>query len=250
MRPTLPYSLEETLRNAYRRAQGALYRGDRVQCPCCGGRFRAFLPFGLVRRENAKCPGCGSLERHRLLWLYLERRTEVLRAPLRLLHVAPEPLLSRKLSSLANLDYLSIDLESPRAMALMDATRLGLGDRSFDVVLCLHVLEHIPDDRAAMRELLRVLKPGAWSILQSPFEAERRETFEDWSVTSPRERERVFGQRDHVRIYGRDYVERLRAAGFEVEESGFARELSPEDAERFGVLRDEALIICRRPASA
>src|SRR5262245_23679572 len=105
MRPPLPYSVEETLRRAYRRAQGAWYRGDRVRCPCCGGRFRAFLPFGLVRRANAQCPGCGSLERHRLLWLYLERRTDVLSARLRLLHVAPEPLLGRRLSSLANLDY-------------------------------------------------------------------------------------------------------------------------------------------------
>lgn len=246
----VPALLEDAFRRAYRRARGVFHRGDRVECPCCGGRFRAFLPFGVIRRANALCPGCGALERHRLLWLYLERSTGVLTEPLRLLHLAPEPWLSSQLRRLPGLDYTSIDLESRQVMASMDATRLAFRDRCFDVVLCLHVLEHIPDDLAAMRELLRVLKPGGWGILQSPFDAERPETFEDWTVTSPRDRERIFGQRDHVRIYGRDYVARLRSAGFEVEESTFARELPAQDAERYGVLRDETLTICRRPGTS
>jgi SAM-dependent methyltransferase len=202
-----------------------------------------------VRRANALCPGCGALERHRLLWLYLERKSDVLTAALRLLHVAPEPWLSQRLRRLPRVEHVSIDLESRQVMAVMDATRLALRDGCFDVVLCLHVLEHIPDDRVAMRELRRVLKPGGWGILQSPFDPERAETFEDGTVTSPRERERVFGQKDHVRIYGRDYVVRLRTAGFEVEECELARELSPEDAERYGILRDETLMVCRRPVT-
>jgi SAM-dependent methyltransferase len=228
----------------------ALNRGNRVACPVCDGRFRHFIPGGVVRRANARCPACGSLERHRLLWLYLGRRTDLFTVNRRVLHVAPEPPLARRLSSLANLDYVSIDLESPRAMMKMDATRLAFPDRWFDLILCFHVLEHIPDDRAAMREFLRVLNPGGRAILQSPFDPARAETYEDSSVTSPEARERAFGQRDHVRIYGRDYVARLRGAGFAVEECSLARELPEEETARFGVLADETLTVCRRLTTA
>jgi len=232
-------------RDARDRAFGTFYRGDRVECPVCGGRFRAFLPFGLVRRENARCPACGSLERHRLLWLYVERHTDLLHTPRRLLHVAPEPLLARRFQSLPHLDYVSIDLDSPRAMVRMDATRLGFRARDFDVVLCFHVLEHIEDDRAAMREFLRILKPDGWAILQSPFDPARERTYEDATIVSPAARERAFGQRDHVRIYGLDYEARLAEAGFAVESRDFASELTPSEVARFGLLRDESLTLCR-----
>jgi len=246
-RRLLPAALRESLRDACRGALAAAYRGDRVSCPCCGGRFRRFLPFGVVRRENAMCPRCGSLERHRLLSLYLERRSGLFASALRLLHVAPERLFAARLLARPGLRYVSIDLASALAMARMDATRLAFRDSTFDAILCLHVLEHIPDDRAAMREFLRVLRPGGWAILQSPFDSARPGTFEDWSVTSPAARERVFGQRDHVRIYGRDYFGRLRESGFRVEECAFARELTPDEARRFGVDTEEAITLCTRP---
>ena len=239
----------ERLRHVYHRLRGRAYRGDRVACPICGGRFRTFLPFGVVRRENAQCPACGALERHRLLWMWLERRTDLFRAPHTLLHVAPEALLARRLAETPGLRYVSADLESPRARLRADATRLPFRDGSFDVILGLHVLEHVPDDAAAMRELRRVLAPGGWAVLQSPVDIARAATFEDWSVTDPAARERVFGQRDHVRIYGADYEDRLRAAGFAVEASAFAGELPEEEARRFGIDRDETLTIGRRAES-
>lgn len=232
------------LRGAYRQWLRLAYRGDRVVCPCCLGRFRRFLPFGVVRREHARCPGCGSLERHRLLWLWLERKTDLLTAPHRLLHVAPEPLLAEQLRKRPRLAYVSVDLESSDARVRMDATRLAFRDGAFDVILCLHVLEHVPDDRMAMRELRRVLARGGWALLQSPVDPERAQTFEDPSVRTARDRERVFGQSDHVRIYGRDYSARLAAAGFQVEDSPFAAELSRDEAARFGIDPTETLTIC------
>ena len=225
-------------------------RGNRVECPCCSGRFRAFLPGGPERRPHARCPGCGSLERHRLVWLWLQRSTDLLRTPHRVLVVAPEAFLQEALRSRPHLDYLSVDLDSPLAMRRMDLTRLDLPDQSFDVVFCSHVLEHIPDDRVAMRELRRVLRPGGWALLQTPVDLERAVSDEDPAVTLPAERLRRFGQADHVRIYGRDFFDRLRAAGWEIERIPFARRLGEEETRRFGLDPDEELILGRRPYAA
>ena len=221
-------------------------RGNRVECPCCGGCYRRFLAGGHERRPNARCPGCGSLERHRLVWLWLQRATDMLRVPHRVLVVAPEPFLQHALRARPHLDYLSVDLESPLAMRRMDVTRLDLADASFDVVFCSHVFEHIPDDRAAMRELRRVLRPGGWAVLQTPIDAARALTDEDPGVTRTAERLRRFGQADHVRIYGRDFFERLRASGWEVERIAFARGLPAGEAQRYGLDPEEELILGRR----
>lgn len=250
LRSLLPGPMREAARRAYYAAMVFALRGEGVVCPCCGGRFRRFLPFGLVRRENALCPACGALERHRLLWLYLERRLAGPTAPLRVLHVAPEPWLAAKLAARPGLSCVSVDLESPLAMTRMDLTRLAFRDGAFDVILCLHVLEHVPDDRAAMAELRRALAPGGWAILQSPVDAARAETYEDASITSPVARERAFGQRDHVRIYGRDYNGRLRAAGFAVEDLDFAGGLPPGEARRYALRPDETLTVCTRADGA
>jgi SAM-dependent methyltransferase len=123
--------------------------------------------------------------------------------------------------------------------------RLPFRDGAFDALLCHHVLEHVPDDRAAMRELRRVLRPGGWAILQSPIRSRLEATLEDPAVTDPRERERLFGQRDHLRQYGRDYADRLRAAGFEVRAERFFDELPPERRARHG-LKDETIWLCLR----
>jgi SAM-dependent methyltransferase len=226
----------------------ALLRGDQVECPCCGGRFRCFLPGGPERRPNARCPRCGSLERHRLVWLWLQRATDLLEARHRVLVVAPERFLQEALRARPNLDYLSIDLESPLAMRHMDVTRLDLADASFDVVVCNHVLEHVSDDRAAMRELLRVLRPTGWAVLQTPIDMSREISDEDPTVTDSSERLRRFGQADHVRTYGRDFFERLGQAGWVVERIAFARSLPGDEARRFGLDLDEELIVGRRGA--
>jgi SAM-dependent methyltransferase len=244
-RPGLAEAVERTRLRLWRR----LARGEGVECPCCGGRFRRFVPYGVrPRRPEAQCPGCGAVERHRLLWLFLRERTDLLVRPQRLLHVAPEEVFAVRLRALPSLRYLSADLASPLAMLRADVQRLPHPDACFDAILCHHVLEHVPDDRAAMSELRRVLRPGGWAILQSPIDKDLPATLEDAGVTDPRERERLFGQSDHLRQYGRDYEARLREAGFEVRAERFFKTLPPERRARHG-LKGETIWLCRRPAS-
>ena len=164
--------------------------------------------------RGALCPACGSLERHRATWLYLTRVAGILDGPRRVLDVAPAPFIAAALSRAPEVDYLSIDLESPLAMRHMDVTALDLPDATFDVLLCSHVLEHVPDDRAAMRELYRVLRPGGVAMLQTPWNRKAPDTDEDPTVTDEAERVRRFGQADHVRMYGRDLLDRLTQAGW------------------------------------
>jgi len=235
------------LRPVLRRWISVAYRGSARSCPCCGGSFRTFLPSGHPVRPDAACPRCGALERHRLLWLYLAERTDLLTAPARLLVIAPEAQLQARLRGVPRLTYLSGDLQSPLAMARMDLLALPCRDRSFDAVLCSHVLEHVADARRALAEIRRVLVPGGWAILQSPIDTARATTFEDPSVTRPEDRKRVFGQRDHVRIFGRDYAELLARAGFEVRLDGFAREHGPAWATRHGIDPAEDIVRCIRP---
>jgi len=216
------------------------YRGDRVACPCCGGTFRRFMPD--IRpvgpnRANARCPNCGARDRTRLLWLYLENQTNLLSHRLRVLHFAPERSLEQRLKSQPNLDYVSTDLNRSRAMIKADITDLPFPDDSFDVILCSHVLEHVVDDRAAMRELYRVLKPGGWAVVLVPMSSRRGETFEAPTIVAPRDRERLFGQADHVRIYGRDFTVRLEDAGFTVRVEDYRRDLGEDRAQRYGLRR-------------
>lgn len=219
--------------------------GTARECPCCHAMLRVFAPYGLVRREEALCPVCRSLERHRLIWLYLTRNTDLFDGrPKKLLHVAPEVQLSRLFQAHPEIDYLSADLCSPKAMVKMDITDIQYPADTFDVVYCSHVLEHVPDDRKAMREFYRVLKPGGWAILLVPITVKK--TFEDPSVTSPEERERIFGQHDHVRRYGPDYVDRLREAGFDVKADDFASHLDENEARRYGIRRGDLVYLCRK----
>lgn len=145
-----------------------------------------------------------------------------------------------------HLAYISIDLASPVAMMRMDITDLTFPDDSFDCILCYHVLEHIPDDSAAMRELRRVLKPNGWAILQSPVYRNRATTYEDSCIVHPVDRERAFGQSDHVRIYGADYFQRLEDAGFRVRMDPFVRTLDPVSIERYGLSAWEMIFICTK----
>lgn len=181
-------------------------------CPVCRARFARFAPTPAGGRRE--CPRCASVQRHRLLWLYLERHTELGRAPIRLLHFAPEPGLRGRLSSLPGIDYVAGDLDPAPGDLALDITGTGLPAASFDAVLCVHVLEHVPDDRAALRELHRLLRPGGWAIVQVPLMLDR--TDEDPGLADPGERLRRFGQADHVRIYGRDFLDRFAEPGFEV----------------------------------
>jgi glycosyltransferase involved in cell wall biosynthesis/SAM-dependent methyltransferase/Tfp pilus assembly protein PilF len=218
-----------------------------VECPLCNGVFPAFLPFGTTPRPNALCPRCNSLERHRLLWLFLKERTNFFTAKLKVLDIAPMKILSTIFKTLPNVDYLSIDRNSPLAMRQMDLTRLDLRDDSFDCVFCYHVLEHIPDDRKAMQEVFRVLKPGGWAILQVPVDTTLEKTVEGAHITDPKERERLFGLEDHVRTYGLDYPERLEERGFVVHVDDFVRTISLDSIKRYAISDRENIYFCQKP---
>lgn len=211
-----------------------LYHGWARWCPICRKGSRKFLPFGAPRRKDAQCPRCGSLERHRLTWIYFQRRTDLLDGrPKRMLHVAPELCLSSRLRRRLGGGYLSADLSDPAAMMHMDVTAIPFAASTFDVVYCSHVLEHVADDRRAMREFFRVLKPGGWAVLQVPIGAEK--TVEDSSIVDAAERRKAFGQADHVRCYGPDFAERLQETGFVVESSGPEDLCGEEEARRLAL---------------
>lgn len=232
---------------------GLWYVGRGKECPLCGCRRRKFLPYGYVtQRDNALCPNCLALERHRTLWLWLLRESDIGRGAValpRLLHVAPEVALMRKFHKIyaaQPADYVTADLESPLADLHFDIQHIPLEDESFDVVICNHIMEHVEDDRLAMREILRIMRKGGWGVILSPVDLQREKTFEDDTITDEAERTRIFGQYDHRRIYGRDYAERLRDAGFEVYECDYAN-LIPAKEKQLYALTDELLYIVRKP---
>ncbi len=221
------------------------YYGKGVQCPLCEKELKKLLPYGHVKlRPNALCPYCFSLERHRLLWSYLKKKTKIFQIPMQMLHIAPELCLMRKLRQLPHLNYVTADLTSPLADIKMDLHAMPFQNESFDAILCYHVLEHVHDDQKCMQEILRVLKPNGWAILQVPICWSLEQTYEDASITSPKERQKAFGQNDHVRIYGQDYVARLRDAGFTVQVENYLQEIPPEDRKKFSLPIDEKIILC------
>jgi ubiquinone/menaquinone biosynthesis C-methylase UbiE len=171
----------------------------------------------------------------------------IINSKIKLLNIAPDYATQNKLKKLVNINYTSVDLDSPLAIKKADLTKLPFEDNMFNAIICYHVLEHIEDDSKAMAELFRVLKPGGWAILQTPIDDEREETFEDFSITSPKERKKIFGQEDHVRIYGKDYFARLRKAGFDVTENTFIRKFNQSETEKFVLDKDEKICFCLKP---
>jgi Methylase involved in ubiquinone/menaquinone biosynthesis len=219
------------------------YLGNKVECPICGGHFRKFLPYGYGRAtDNRLCPKCLSLERHRLLWLYLKEKTDFFSAPLKVLHFAPEQPFLNRFRALKNLDYTTADLDSPIADLHIDVTDIKLPDSTYDVVICNHVLEHVSDLNSAFDEIKRILKPSGWAILLVPINP-IVDTFGDPSVTDPKERERLFGQYDHVRQFGRDYADVLSKAGFVVVTDRLYYELTEEQRNRMRLARPGEEII-------
>lgn len=222
-------------------------KGDTYTDPIDGKSFKRFLPYGYgEQRPNALSPSTLSLERHRLLWLYLQNETEFFRKPLKVLHMAPEQCFLSVFKKMKNLDYTTADLYSPIVDVKADILDLPFEDNLFDVVFCNHVLEHIEDDARAMNELFRVMKPGGLGIFQVPQDIRREHTYEDFTITSPEEKAKHFGQYDHVRIYGKDYFDRLRKAGFTVEELDYSANLSQDAVNRYCLTKGEILPVCRK----
>ena len=211
-----------------------MYKGNSVECPVCEGRFRKFLPYGYNKiRKGVLCPRCFSLERHRLLWLFLKNRTDFFTVAYKVLHIAPEQCFVSRFRKLRNLEYLTADLESPLADIKVDVQNMTFHDDEFDVVICNHVLEHVPDDRKAMREIHRILRPEGFAILQVPMDSHTDKTYEDESITDPLEREKHFRQKDHYRLYGRDYIKRLEEAGFTLKEQNYLEQIGEHEKNRF-----------------
>jgi predicted SAM-dependent methyltransferase len=227
------------------------YKGNKVECPVCEKSFRKFLSYGsnVAHRDNVLCPYDLTLERHRLMWLYLKEKTDFFTKPgLSVMHIAPEQCFHKKFQKQKNLDYTTGDLLSPIVDMHFDLHDIPLDDNQYEVIFCNHVMEHVKDDLKCMQELLRIMKPGGWGIMQVPIDHTRTETYEDWSITSPEEREKHFWQYDHVRLYGVNYPDRLREAGFEVDVIDYSKEMPKEKFERYRIPKEELLYVVRKPA--
>lgn len=223
-------------------------KGRRFTDPIDDKSFRSFLPYGYEKtRENVLSPSTLSLERHRLLWLYLKNETQFFTVPARLLHFAPEQAFFKRFKNMKHLNYVTTDLNSPLADIKADICNLPFESNSFDVIFCNHVLEHIPDHQKALTELFRVMKPGGWGIFQVPQDLNRETTFQDDSITDPQQRRKVFGQYDHVRVYGKDYFQILENAGFVVDAIDYTQKISSEDIERYRLAKGELIPLVRKP---
>ncbi|WP_104735596.1 class I SAM-dependent methyltransferase [Hanstruepera ponticola] len=244
---TIPRPILIRLSYVVRPVLAFFLKGNTYTDPIDGKSFKTFLPYGYGnQRNNVLSPSTLSLERHRLLWLYLKNETNFFTKNLKVLHFAPEQAFYKRFRNLKNLDYTTTDLNSPLADVKADICNLPFNDKSFDVILCNHVLEHIPDDTKAMQELFRVMKPDGWGIFQIPQDLNREKTFEDNSITDKKERAKIFGQYDHVRIYGRDYFDKLRSIGFQVDEIDYTNNLPTEDIDRYCLAKGEIIPFVRK----
>lgn len=229
------------------RIMAFFYKGNHVECPVCGATFSKFLPYGrLTSRDNALCPNCLALERHRLMYLYLKEKTNFFTQNHKLLHVAPEYCFIDRFEKLPNIEYITADIESPLAKVKMDLHNIPFEANTFDVVFCNHVMEHVDDYHRCMQEIYRVLKPKGWAIIQSPQDWTKATTFEDPTITDPKERERVFWQNDHLRLFGRDYGQVLAKAGFTVTEDRFVQEMPKSKSERYALPLEEIVYYCEK----
>ena len=246
---TLPRPLLIRLSYPFKKIAPILYRGNKVECPVCGGKFSQFLSYGsdMAHRENVLCPKDLTLERHRLMWLYLKEHSNFFTADkLNVLHIAPEQCFHSSFKKQKNLNYLTGDLVSPIADMHFDLHEIPLEDNRFDVVFCNHVLEHVSDAGQCLGELYRVMKPGGFGIMQVPQHHTSENTLEDPTITSPRDREKFYWQKDHVRLFGKDYPEWLRKAGFKVIEFKMDEHYSVEQIERYRLQKEEILYIVKK----
>lgn len=245
----LPRPLLIRLSYPFKMVAPLLYKGNKVECPVCERSFSKFLSYGsnVTHRENVLCPYDLTLERHRLMWIYLKDHSDFFTADqLNVLHIAPEQCFHKKFKAQKNINYLTADLVSPIADMHFDLHSIPLEDNRFDVVFCNHVMEHVDDALQCMRELYRVMRPGGWAIMQVPQDFSRETTYEDPSIVSPEDREKHYWQKDHVRLFGKDYPQWLEKAGFTVEVFNKEEALGADLMERYRISPSEVLYIFRK----
>lgn len=243
----IPRETQQRIAHFFLRIIGIFYTGSNFQDPINRRTYRKLLPYGRINaRANALAPHSMSLERHRAIWIFLQKHTDFFTRNQQFLHVAPEYCFLRRFKKLKNLEYTTADLSSPWADVKMDIRKMPFKNDTFDSAMCNHVFEHVWEDVDSMREFYRVLKPGGWAVFQVPIRWNQQKTYEDQSITDPVEREKHFGQRDHVRYYGADYTERLQKAGFKVEIVDLNKSLSKEEFEKYALLPNEKIIFCKK----
>ena len=245
---TVPRPILIRMSYAFKAVAPIVLKGDNVECPVCEKSFKKFLPYGYGdhQRDNVLCPYDLTLERHRLMWVYLKTKSNFFTDELKVMHIAPEQCFYKRFRKQNNIDYTTGDLESPLADIHFDLHDIPLEDNQYDVIFCNHVLEHVEDDKKCMSELKRIMKPGGWGIFQVPIDYTRDYTYEDPKITDPKEREKHFWQYDHVRLYGTNYPDVLREAGFEVEEYDYRKELDKKTYDRYRFVEGEMLYIVRK----
>ncbi|MHA7829514.1 MAG: class I SAM-dependent methyltransferase [Flagellimonas sp.] len=252
MKNLLNFSIKEKHRAYRKKRKEKIFKGNIVHCSICHSNYREFGCIGRKKRRNTHCHNCGSLERHRLVWKYIQDK-KLIDQPMRLLHFAPERFFYETFSESEEITYFPCDLnpkiydyKGRTTVRKADITKIPFEDNSFDFILCNHVLEHIPDDALAMSELYRVMKPNGAGIFQVPIDYDRDKTYEDFSITSKKGRLKAFGRRDHVRWYGNDYKERLANAGFDVVEDDFVNSFSKEEQFKYGFDSSEQIYLCHK----
>lgn len=245
----LPRPLLIRLSYPFKKVAPILYKGNNVECPVCERSFSKFLSYGseVAHRENVLCPYDLTLERHRLMWIYLKNQTDFFtKKDLSVLHIAPEQCFHSLFKKQSNLNYLTADLVSPIADMHFDLHDIPLEDNRFEVVFCNHVMEHVTDPIRCMSELYRVMKPGGWAIMQVPQDFTRETTYEDPTITSLQDREKHYWQKDHVRLFGKDYPMWLEKAGFKVESFDPKEHISAALITRYRIAPSEILYIARK----
>ena len=231
------------------RLNGLLYRGKNFGCNLCGKSFSKMMPHGNIPRANAKCPNCLSLERTRVLWFYLKNHVLDKQAHLRVLHFAPEYGLKKVLRTYKNLDYKNVDIDPDLADEVADITNIPFPESSFDLILCAHVLGHVPDEKKAVEELFRVLKPDGQALVMTIIDWTRELTYENQQVTTASERLENYSEPDLVRLHGRDFSKRLANSGFNVEVIDYAKQLGDKARHDYSLGNGDREIIfkCTRP---
>lgn len=228
---SLAYKILFTITNGLK--YQTYWLGSGRVCPICTYSGRKFGPAGNPPRREAQCPGCGARERHRLLWCYIKNEMEMFKDDKQILYLAPTQIIDEKLRERGNV--VTVDLLMEDVDINADITQLPFNDSIFDVIICSHVLEHIPDDRVALSEMHRVLKSGGDTLLMVPKDKALEQTYEDDSITSPEARREEFGEKSHVRWYGKDFIQRLEDTGFDATIETYTENLNETTIDRFGL---------------